>query len=140
VYAGPVVHPVPPHPDVVVAGRVDDPVRWGLLRGAETLVNPSANESFSLVLLEAWVTGTPAVVNGRCAVTREHCERSGGGLWFDTYAQFEAVIDRLLADDGLRAALAARGAAYVDRFYRWPALVERYEAFLDLIVSRASRA
>ncbi|MDQ1532759.1 MAG: hypothetical protein QOF28_520 [Actinomycetota bacterium] len=140
VYAGPVVHPVPPHPDVVVAGQVDDPVRWGLLRGAETLVNPSANESFSLVLLEAWVAGTPAVVNGRCAVTREHCERSGGGLWFDTYAQFETVIDRLVADDGLRDALAARGAAYVERFYRWPALVERYEAFLDLVVSRASRS
>ena len=99
-------------------------------------MNPSANESFSLVLLEAWVTGIPVVVNGRCAVTREHCERSGGGLWFDGYAHFEAVIDRLIADDELRAALAARGAAYVECFYRWPELAERYEAFLDLVVSR----
>jgi glycosyltransferase involved in cell wall biosynthesis len=83
------------------------------------------------VVLEAWVSGVPVVVNGRCAVTREHCERSGGGLWFDGYAQFEAVIDRLVADDELRAALAARGAAYVDRSYRWPAIANRYEAFLE---------
>jgi glycosyltransferase involved in cell wall biosynthesis len=138
VYAGPVVNPVPPHPDVVVAGQVDDPVRWGLLRGALTLVNPSANESFSLVVLESWVVGVPVVVNGRCAVTREHCERSGGGLWFDDYAHFETIVDRLVADEDLRATLAARGAAYVERFYQWPTLVERYEAFLQLAVARAS--
>ena len=91
---------------MIVTGLVDEPVKWGLLRGAVALVSPSANESFSLVVLEAWVAGVPVVVNGRCAVTREHCERSGGGLWFDGYAQFEAVIDRLVADDELRAALA----------------------------------
>jgi glycosyltransferase involved in cell wall biosynthesis len=131
VFAGQIVHRLPPHPDVVVTGLVDDPVRWGLLRGAVSLVNPSANESFSLVVLEAWVSGVPVVVNGRCAVTREHCERSGGGLWFDGYAQFEAVIERLVADDDLRAALAQRGAEYVERSYRWPTIARRYEAFLE---------
>ena len=140
VFAGPIVHAPPDHPDVVVAGLVDDPTRWGLLRGAEVLVNPSTNESFSLVVLESWVSGVPVVVNGRCAVTREHCERSGGGLWFDGYAQFETVVDRLLADSDLRAALAARGAAYVERFYRWPQLVERYEAFVELAVRVGSES
>ena len=97
------MHPLPPHPDVIVPGLIDEAAKWGLLRGATTLVSPSANESFSLVVLEAWVAGVPVVVNGRCAVTREHCERSGGGFWFDGYAQFEAVIDRLVADADLRA-------------------------------------
>jgi glycosyltransferase involved in cell wall biosynthesis len=133
VYAGQVIHPLPPHPDAVMLGIVDEPMKWGLLRGSVALVSPSANESFSLVLLEAWVAGVPAVVNGRSAVTREHCERSGGGLWFDGYAQFEAVVDRL-GDADLRAQLAERGAAYVDRFYRWPALASRYEAFLQRVL------
>ena len=131
VYAGQVVHALPPHPDVIVTGLVTEPVKWGLLRGTVALVSPSANESFSLVVLEAWVSGVPVVVNGRCAVTREHCERSGGGLWFDGYAQFEAVVDRLVGDDDLRAALAQRGAEYVDRSYRWPTIARRYEAFLE---------
>ena len=133
VYVGPVVHPLPSHPDVIVAGVVPEPVKWGLLRGTRCLVSPSANESFSLVLLEAWTAGVPAVVNGRCAVTREHCERSGGGFWFDGYAQFETIIDRL-ADPELCAALAERGAAYVDRSYRWPTIVSRYAAFLERCV------
>jgi Glycosyltransferase len=137
VFAGPVVHELPPQPDVLVAGVVDEPVKWGLLRGAHALVNPSANESFSLVVLEAWAAGVPVVVNGRCAVTREHCERSGGGLWFESYAQFETIVDRL-ADAEMRAVLAVRGAAYVERSYRWPTLVSRYEAFLETCASVGS--
>jgi glycosyltransferase involved in cell wall biosynthesis len=139
VYAGQVVHPLPAHPDVFVVGLVDEAVKWGLLRDAVALVSPSANESFSLVLLEGWVAGVPGVVNGRCAVTREHCERSGGGLWFDDYPQFEAVVDRLVADADLRAELARRGADYVDRNYRWPDLARRYEAFVAACASVGSR-
>ena len=140
VSAGQVVHPLPRHRDVVVPGLIDEAVKWGLLRGAVALVNPSTNESFSFIVLESWVAGVPVVVNGRCAVTREHCERSGGGLWFESYAEFEAVVDRLVADDELRSALAARGAAYVERFYRWAAIAERYEAFVERAVERASSA
>ena len=70
----------------------------------------------------------------------QHCERSGGGFWFDGYAQFEAVLDRLVADADLRTTLAERGVAYVEHFYRWPALADRYRAFLELTVSRAMSA
>ena len=115
VVAGPVVDPPPPAPDVLVAGPVDEPAKWGLLRGADAFVHPSAYEAFSLALVEAWAAGRPVLVNARCAATREHCERSGGGLWFDGYAAFEAALDRLLGDDDLREAMARRGAA------TWPA-------------------
>jgi glycosyltransferase involved in cell wall biosynthesis len=140
VFAGPVVHAPPARPDIIVTGVVDEPTRWGLLRGATVFVSPSANESFSLVTLESWTVGVPAIVNGRCDVTRGHCRRSGAGLWFDGYADFEVAVDRLVADAELRAELAARGAAYVDRFYRWPDIARRYETFLDVCASVGSRA
>ena len=57
VLVGPVVDRPPAHPDIVVAGRVDEADKWGLLRGARALVSPSPYESFSLVLLEAWIGG-----------------------------------------------------------------------------------
>jgi glycosyltransferase involved in cell wall biosynthesis len=140
VFAGPVVHAPDAHPDIVVTGVVDDAVRWGLLRGAIAHVSPSANESFSFVTLEAWTVGVPVVVNGRCEVTRGHCARSGGGFWFDGYAEFEVIVDRLVADPDLRAALAVRGAAYVERSYRWPDLARRYETFLEVCASVGSPA
>ena len=109
VLAGPVVHDPPPHDDLVVAGAVDEETKWGLLRGATVFVHPSAFEAFSLVLVEAWHAARPVMVNGRCFATREHCERSGGGLWFDGYAEFEVILDTLLADERLRTRLGTAG-------------------------------
>ncbi len=122
---GPVSVTLDPHPDIVVTGPVDEADKWDITRDALVAVSPSALESFSLVVLEAWVDRVPVVVNGTCGPTREHCERSGGGLWFTSYPEFEGALDRLLADPSLRATLGANGRAYVDRHYQWPVLIER---------------
>lgn len=131
VLVGPVVDRPGPHPDIVVTGPVAEAVKWGVLRGADALVNPSGYEAFSLVLIEAWSAGVPVVVNARCAATLEHVERSGGGLAFESYAAFEVVLDRLTGDAHLRAALAAAGGAYVAERFLWPAVIDRYTAFLE---------
>lgn len=135
VFAGPVAQRPPAHPDVVLAGPVDGATKWGLLRGAVALVNPSYFEAFSIVLMEAWTAGVPVLVNGACLATREHCERSGGGLWFSGYGGFEATVDRLVGDETMRRSLAARGRAYVDANFRWPTLVDRYARFLTSLRS-----
>lgn len=128
---GPVVDRPDAHPDIVVTGPVPEDVKWGALRGALALVNPSGYEAFSLVLIEAWSAGVPVVVNERCAATREHVERSAGGFAFDGYARFEVVLERLLADTGLRHALARAGRAYVAERFLWPAVIDRYTRFLE---------
>ncbi len=134
-FAGPVAHQPPSHPDIVVAGAVDDATKWGLLRGAELLVSPSAWESFSLVLIEAWSVAVPALVNGRCEATRGQCEVSGGGLWFDDYPVFEAALDRMVGDPALAARLGAAGSAYVEDRYRWPRIVDGYARFCDRMLA-----
>ena len=131
---GPVVDRPDPHPDVIVAGPVDEETKWGALRGALALVSPSAFEAFSLVLVEAWTAGLPVVVNGACEPTREHCRRSGGGLWFGGYGSFEAVVDRLVGDERLRAVLASQGAGYAQRHFAWPKIISRYRRFLERAV------
>jgi len=127
---------IPPDPDIVVPGPVDEADKWDIVRSAVVSVSPSALESFSLVVLEAWSAGVPVMVNATCAPTREHCERSGGGLWFGSYREFEAALDHLLADAALRASLAARGREYVERHYHWPELITRYARFLDRVTER----
>jgi len=72
-----------------VTGTVSEADKWDILAGAEVMVTPSAYESFSLVLLEAWTLGVPVLVNASCAATMEHCRRSGGGLWFESFRSFE---------------------------------------------------
>lgn len=129
VIAGPVTAAPPAHPDVVLTGAVDEADKWALLRHAVAFVQPSPHESFSVVTMEAWSQGLPVLVNARCDVTREHCQVSGGGLWFSSYATFEAAVDRLVADEVLRGRLGRAGRRWVRSNYRWPAIVERYGRF-----------
>jgi glycosyltransferase involved in cell wall biosynthesis len=84
-------------------------------------------------------SGTPVLVNGHCGPTREHCERSGGGLWFDNYGEFEVALQRLAGDTRLRAAMGELGRRYADDHFRWPALIDRYAAFLTRAAERAGR-
>ena len=135
-FVGPVSARAPDHPDIVVTGTVSEADKWDILEGAQVMVTPSAYESFSLVVLEAWTLGVPVLVNGACAATMEHCTRSGGGLWFDSYRSFEAAVDRLTGDAGLRVALGRAGRSYTERHYSWPAIIDRYTAFLGEVVAR----
>ena len=136
VLAGPVVSRPPPHPDVVVAGPVDEATKWGALRGATAFVSPSPMEAFSLVVLEAWLAGRPVLVNAACPATTEHVQRSGGGLWFGGYGQFEVAVERLTGDATLADRLAAAGRTYAERTFAWPGLIDRYRAFLEAVAAR----
>jgi glycosyltransferase involved in cell wall biosynthesis len=138
VIAGPVHDRPASHPEVDVLGEVDEATKWALHEGADVFVMPSAYESFSIVLMEAWECGTPALVNGASEVLREHALRSGGALCFDGYARFEAALDRMLGDGQLRTAMGAAGRAYVERNYRWPALIDRYRRFLEGVAAHAT--
>ena len=123
-----------------MTGTVSEADKWDILAGADVMVNPSAYESFSLVLLEAWTLGVPVLVNASCAATMEHCRRSGGGLWFDSYRSFEVAVERLEEDRRSRAALGAAGNRYTARYYRWPSIIDRYTGFLERVAERGRRA
>jgi len=138
-FVGPVSDKAPEHPDIVVTGTVSEADKWDILAGADVMVTPSAYESFSLVLLEAWTLGVPVLVNAACAATMEHCRRSGGGLWFESYRSFEVTIDRLTADRNLRSRLGTAGSRYTARYYRWPSIIDRYTGFLDGVAARGHR-
>jgi glycosyltransferase involved in cell wall biosynthesis len=138
-FVGPVSDKAPEHPDIVVTGTVSEADKWDLLAGAETMVMPSAYESFSLALLESWTVGVPVLVNASCAATMEHCRRSGGGLWFDSYRSFEVTVDRLVGQPDLRSALGSAGSRYTARYFRWPAIIDRYTEFLHGVAVRGHR-
>ncbi len=115
----------PESPDILTR-TIDWEDRDAVCRGAMAFCQPSVNESLSIVLLQAWLARAPAIVHGRCAVTRDHCERSNGGLWFATYAEFEGVLDLFLSNGGLRKALGTNGRSYVEREFTWSVVLRRF--------------
>jgi glycosyltransferase involved in cell wall biosynthesis len=138
-FVGPISDKAPEHLDIVATGTVSEADKWDILGGAEVMVNPSAYESFSLVLLEAWSLDVPVLVNASCAATMEHCRRSGGGLWFESYRSFEVTVERLRADDQLRRTLGEAGRHYTEQYYRWPSIIDRYTQFLLAVIERGRR-
>lgn len=141
VLAGPENMPLPDHPLVRRLGFVDDATRNALLANARVLVMPSPYESLSMVLLEAWNHGTPALVNARCAVLKGQVVRADGGLYYQSSMEFAGALDYLLNHRDAAATLGAQGRAYVDRQYRWPTVVAKIESLLkDVTCARSAAA
>lgn len=130
VMAGPANMPLPEHPRLTRLGFVDDPVREALLARATLLVVPSRFESLSLVLLEAWNHGRPALVNGHCGVLKGQTTRADGGLYYHDYDEFARATELLLARPDVAQQLGRQGLDYVDRHYRWPHVMAQIESLL----------
>jgi glycosyltransferase involved in cell wall biosynthesis len=105
---------IPRGPDVVYLGFVSEAEKFALLGSALGFVHPSAYESFGIVLLESFLMGTPALVNGHSPVLVEHCRRSGGGLLYHSQEEFCQNLSRLIGDSQLRKASGDSGREYVE--------------------------
>jgi glycosyltransferase involved in cell wall biosynthesis len=120
---------------VVHAGFLNDDERRAAYAEALALINPSELESFSIVLMEAWLEGTPALVAAGSDVMREHVERSGGGLTFASYEEYRAAVDALLADETQRQQLGEDGRTYVREQYSWPAVRQRFRDTVERLAT-----
>lgn len=135
VVVGEPVRPLPPHPDVVVTGFVDDATKQDAFAGAMTFVHASYFESFSLVLAEAWSHGLPALVQGHSDVLAGQARRSGGGIPYAGFGEFEAAVDLLTSDAALRRRLGTAGRNYVEHRYDWDHVLGSYERFVAEVVA-----
>jgi O-antigen biosynthesis protein len=118
--------------DVVVhAGFLSEEERRAAYAEAVALVNPSHMESFSIVLMEAWLEGTPALVAAGSDVLREHAERSGGAWTFGSYESYRDGVDKLVDEPNVARRLGDAGRSYVIGSYSWPKVRKRLQEALE---------
>lgn len=116
---------------VIDVGFLSDEQRDDAMAAATAYVQPSAMESFSRTVLEAWAAGTPVVANAESAVVKWHVERSGAGLAYRGAAELVEAL-RFVADEPeAMARLAVPGKAYVETSFRWSEVLDRMEHTLD---------
>lgn len=118
-------------PYIVDAGFVSEQEKREAMAGALAFIHPSLNESLGIVLLEAWMARTPALVHAYSDVLSWQARRSGGGLWFRHYPDFERQLGLLMDQPALRDQLGNAGRAYVEQEYTWPAVSQRLFRALD---------
>ncbi len=122
--------------DIVDLSQVSERDKHRLIRHALALCQPSTNESFSIVLMEAWLLGCPVIVNAGCPVTRYHAISSGGGLYFRDSEDFSLVTKELLNSKSLRNQLSSSGFEYVREMYSWSAVINRFDKVMDKFLAQ----
>ena len=63
-------------------GFVSEEEKYRYMQRALAFIHPSAYESLGIVLIEAFMMRTPALVNAASEVLVEHIQKSGGGMSF----------------------------------------------------------
>ncbi|NJM07993.1 glycosyltransferase, partial [Candidatus Gracilibacteria bacterium] len=98
IFAGRADIAMPSHPDVSYTGFIGEEEKARLLGECALVMMPSAYESLSITCLEAWASSRATLVNGDSDVLRAQSLRSGGGLYYRSYAEFAAALDLLLQE------------------------------------------
>ena len=124
-------------PGVRYLGHVDEPTLSALYEAASVLAYPSLYEGFGLPLLEAMSHGKPAVV-GSMGSLPELALGAAIAVEPDDVGAIAAALERLLADEHLRAKLGEEGRRRAAGF-TWDAAAERTLAVLRRIGAPSER-
>lgn len=132
---------LPVTPRIRHLGFVPEEEKRAAMMGAKALICPSRYESLSITLLEALALQTPVIASGHSAVLKDHCQKSDGGLWYESAEEFEEALRLVTLDESRRRALGESGRRYVEREFDWGAVMARLEAVIERVcVGRGSRS
>lgn len=120
---------IPTHQAIEYRGFVADEEKGELMRRAVALVHPSPFESLGLIVLEAFLSGTPVLVFGHNEVLVDHCRLSNGGLWYKDYPEFAEALSWLLAHPQEAKHLGTKGREYARQHYGLEGYRARLAAF-----------
>jgi glycosyltransferase involved in cell wall biosynthesis len=116
---------------IIDLGVLSDRDRDDAFAAASAYLQPSAMESFSRTVMEAWLAGTPVIANAASAVVSWHCERSGAGITYEDATELEQCLRFVAEAPDDAASLAVPGRSYVLDNYTWPVTLDRMEAALE---------
>ena len=101
------------------------------MTGAKALILPSEFESLSLSVLESMALGVPVLVNGKCQVLKQHCEKSQGGFYYTGYEEFAKYLSQLVTDGECQNQMGNAATDYVQREYSWEKTVDMYRMLIE---------
>lgn len=120
----------PKREDIISLGFVSDQDKFDGIKASSMMVIPSLYESLSMVLLEAMSLGVPVLCNGQCLVLKEHCRRSNGGVYFQSFEEFAQGADYLLEHG---EELGTNGKRYVQERYCWDVMIEKISHMIEQV-------
>ncbi|MDL5246595.1 glycosyltransferase family 4 protein [Leptospira weilii] len=117
-------------------GFVEEQIKFELIQNCACLINSSPLESFSIVLMEAWLKGKPALVNGKSDVLKGHCLRSNGGLFYFDRKSFFATLDFILNHPKESFEMGRNGKKYVEQNFNPKTVREKLLRLIDKTIQK----
>lgn len=120
-------------PGLIDLELVEENQKEALLANCLALLQPSQNESYSRVMMEAWFYKRPVAVHRDCLATALAVESAQGGWLAKTEIEWAEVLAKIdqIGEDQL-AKYGANGQAYAQENAVWDKVIERYETRLGL--------
>ena len=115
-------------------GFIDIEDKYKAYANAITLVQPSVNESFSIVIMESWLTERPVIVNNNCEVTKNFTIESNGGLYFNNYFEFEEILKFYINNPNIANKMGQNGKKYVLKNFDKEIVTKKYIDFFKELV------
>jgi len=123
---------VTPGPNVLLAGRLDDPQIRALIEAAACLAFPSSTEGFGLPPLEAMILGCPAIVAPAGALPEVCGSAATYAPLEDLDAWVRAIAD-LVGDDSGRPARREQARAHASA-YTWRRSAELLHGLIEEVM------
>jgi glycosyltransferase involved in cell wall biosynthesis len=124
---------------IIDLGLVTEEEKAFLLQHCLALFQPSQNESYSRVIMEAWFYQRPVAVNKNCLATAIAVKSSNGGYLAETEAEWADLFFKLTqASEERLLELGKNGYLYAQENGVWDKVIERYEKALNLIKNEQS--
>ncbi len=117
--------------EVIDLGFVSAEDKQDAFAACTLFCNPSWFESFSIVIMEAWLARRPVLASGHCAVTSDFARRTNGGLWYTDYPEFRECVNYLLSHKAVGDAMGDNGFRYVMDHFTHQRIAENYLTFLE---------
>jgi glycosyltransferase involved in cell wall biosynthesis len=121
-------------------GLVSELDKEALLSHCTALFQPSRNESYSRVIMEAWFYNRPVAVHGECLATAMAVEAAGAG-WLakscEEWAHLFHMLSRMEENELLER--GKKGKEYAQQYAEWDAVIDRYESVLGLTATNISQ-
>lgn len=118
------------------AGVLPDRERMVAFEAADVTLAPGSDDPLALSVLESLAVGTPVLASARNDAAVEHCRRAGAGLYYGNRDEFVEALRMLMTRSKLREQLGEAGRQYVRQFYRWDAVLGRFERLITQIRNR----
>jgi len=113
-------------------GLVSENEKSALLTGCVALFQPSDNESYSRVLMEAWRNNRPVAAHRNCLATAMAVTSARGGWlageeseWVDLFSK----VDQMTPEASKQ--LAQNGKAYAVDYADWDNVINRYKKLIE---------